>query len=295
MTLTHAGIFIIICIHYIMSPSSSSQWVSRALSLLIMVILVAGTTIAFRISPKRVNKRTTLYMSTPDYSRLGPETTPILDSIKFPRDMKRLDIKQLKQLSHELRWETLRSVSKTGGHLGSSLGVVELTVALHYIFDTPDDRIVWDVAHQAYPHKILTGRRDQMGTMRQLHGLAGFCKRNESEYDCFGAGHSSTSISAALGMSVGKKILERRRNNCIAVIGDGAITGGMAYEAMNNAAYINSKVIVILNDNGQVSLPTGQPSAGGVIPAGSLSSYTSQLLTSSTFKVGKYPLSIIFS
>ena len=215
---------------------------------------------------------------------LGPETTPVLDTISSPSDMKSLDVKQLKQLSHELRWETINAVSKTGGHLGSSLGVVELTVALHYVFDAPMDKIVWDVAHQAYPHKILTGRRSRMSTLRQLNGLSGFTARNESIYDCFGAGHSSTSISAALGMSVGKNLLNKEINNCIAVIGDGAITGGMAYEAMNNAAYINSRVIVILNDNGQVSLPTGQPSAGGVIPAGALSGYTSRLLTSSTFK-----------
>jgi len=214
----------------------------------------------------------------------GPEASPLLDSVQFPHDMKRFDIKQLKQLSNELRWETINAVSKTGGHLGSSLGVIELTVALHYVFNAPVDKIVWDVAHQAYPHKILTGRRNRMPTLRQLHGLSGFTNRDESEYDCFGAGHSSTSISAALGMSVGKNLLNKPTNNCIAVIGDGAITGGMAYEAMNNAAYINSRVIVILNDNGQVSLPTGQPSAGGVVPAGALSGYTSRLLTSSTFK-----------
>lgn len=129
-------------------------------------------------------------------SLTGPETTPILDTISSPSDMKRLDIKQLKQLSHELRWETINAVSKTGGHLGSSLGVVELTVALHYIFDAPMDKIVWDVAHQAYPHKILTGRRGRMSTLRQMGGLSGFTERNESIYDCFGAGHSSTSISA---------------------------------------------------------------------------------------------------
>ena len=214
----------------------------------------------------------------------GPESTPILDTVNSPADMKRLSIKQLKQLSNELRWEVINAVSKTGGHLGSSLGVVELTVALHHLFDAPEDKIVWDVAHQSYPHKILTGRRGQMGTLRQLHGLSGFTNRNESVYDCFGAGHSSTSISAALGMSAGKNLLSKTRNNCIAVIGDGAITGGMAYEAMNNAAYINTRVIVILNDNGQVSLPTGQPSAGGVVPAGAFSAYTSRLLTSTTFK-----------
>jgi 1-deoxy-D-xylulose-5-phosphate synthase len=214
----------------------------------------------------------------------GPETTPILDTIKSPKDMKGLDIKQLKQLSNELRWETINAVSGTGGHLGSSLGVVELTVALHHIFDAPEDKIIWDVAHQCYPHKILTGRRDRMNTMRMKDGLAGFTNRNESEYDCFGAGHSSTSISAALGMSAGKIQLDKTTNNCIAVIGDGAITGGMAYEAMNNAAYINTRIVVILNDNGQVSLPTGQPSAGGVVPAGALSKYTARLLTSKPFK-----------
>ena len=133
--------------------------------------------------------------SSSDYLSLAPASTPLLDSVKYPHDLKRMDIKQLKQLSHELRWDTIKSVSKTGGHLGSSLGVVELTVALHYIFDAPEDKIIWDVAHQCYPHKILTGRRDRMGTMRQLDGLAGFCNRGESEYDCFGAGHSSTSIS----------------------------------------------------------------------------------------------------
>lgn len=214
----------------------------------------------------------------------GPESTPILDTIKCPADLKRLDLKGLKQLAHELRWDTINAVSKTGGHLGSSLGVVELTVALHYIFDAPEDKIICDVAHQSYPHKIITGRRERMSGLRQLNGLAGFTNRAESEYDCFGAGHSSTSISAALGMSAGKQVLKKNNNNCIAVIGDGAITGGMAYEAMNNAAYINSKIVVVLNDNGQVSLPTGQPSVGGVRPAGALSGYTGRLLTSTAFK-----------
>ena len=240
---------------------------------------------AFR--PQNVNgagRMRSLRITMSDGPYKGPDTTPILDAIKSPADMKRLTIKQLKQLSNELRWETINAVAKTGGHLGSSLGVVELTVALHHLFDAPEDKIIWDVAHQSYPHKILTGRRDRMDTLRQLHGMSGFTNRNESVYDCFGAGHSSTSISAALGMSVGKNLLSKSNNNCIAIIGDGAITGGMAYEAMNNAAYINSKVIVILNDNGQVSLPTGQPSAGGVGPAGAFSAYTSRLLTSNTFK-----------
>tara|TARA_B110001452_G_scaffold258862_1_gene254539 strand:- start:980 stop:2875 length:1896 start_codon:yes stop_codon:yes gene_type:complete len=176
-------------------------------------------------------------------------------------------------------------VSQTGGHLGSSLGVVELTVALHHVFDAPNDPIIFDVSHQVYPHKILTGRRNRMHTLRQHGGLSGFAKRSESEYDSFGAGHSTTSISAALGMAVAfeQQGLSRQRH-AVAIIGDGAITGGMAYEAMNNAPYLNSRVIVIYNDNGQVSLPTGTPSAGGTGPAGSLSAYTTRLIASKPFQ-----------
>jgi 1-deoxy-D-xylulose-5-phosphate synthase len=218
----------------------------------------------------------------PPYS--GPSVKPILDSINSPADMKGLDMRQLKQLANELRWETLESVSKTGGHLSSSLGVNELTVALHYVFDMPEDDIIWDVSHQCYPHKILTGRRERMSTLRQSGGISGFCKRKESEYDSFGAGHSSTSISVAQGMSIAKSMLGKRKNNCIAVIGDGAITGGMAYEAMNSAGYLRSRMVVILNDNGQVSLPTGTPSAGGTVPASQLSTYTSNLLVSKPFQ-----------
>ena len=254
-------------------------------------VFLIKCTLSFYTSPLKLHKslysRSSLKMMSesdnqPPYK--GPESTPILDSVELPADLKRLDFKQLKQLAHELRWETINSVSTTGGHLGSSLGVIELTIALHYIYDAPDDKIIWDVAHQAYPHKILTGRRHKMSTLRQLNGLSGFTNRAESEYDCFGAGHSSTSISAALGMSAGKQLLRKNNNNCVAIIGDGAITGGMAYEAMNNAAYINSKILVVLNDNEQVSLPTGQPSVGGVRPAGALSGYTSRLLTSTAFK-----------
>lgn len=218
----------------------------------------------------------------PPYS--GPALKPILDSISSPADLKRLDMNGLKQLAYELRWETLEAVSKTGGHLSSSLGVNELTVALHYVFDMPEDDIIWDVSHQCYPHKILTGRRSRMSGLRQAGGISGFCKRKESEYDSFGAGHSSTSISAAQGMSIAKSMLQKRRNNNVAVIGDGAITGGMAYEAMNSAGYLKNRMIVILNDNGQVSLPTGTPSAGGVAPASQLSTYTSQLLVSKPFQ-----------
>lgn len=220
--------------------------------------------------------------SGPPYS--GPVVKPILDSVNSPDDMIGMDIRTLKQLAHELRWEVLESVSKTGGHLSSSLGVIELTVALHHVFSMPEDDIIWDVSHQCYPHKILTGRRSRMPTLRQLNGLSGFCKRKESSYDSFGAGHSSTSISAAQGMSVGKSLLNKRRNNNIAVIGDGAITGGMAYEAMNSAGYLRSRMIVVLNDNGQVSLPTGVPTAGGVVPASQLSAYTSNLLLSKPFQ-----------
>mmetsp|Transcript_840 Transcript_840/g.2300 ORF Transcript_840/g.2300 Transcript_840/m.2300 type:complete len:778 (-) Transcript_840:2048-4381(-) len=212
----------------------------------------------------------------------GPRSTPFLDAVSSPEDVKKLSVGELTKLAHELRWEVIRSVAQTGGHLGSSLGVIELTVALHYVFASPVDRIVWDVAHQAYPHKILTGRRARMSTLRKANGLSGFTKRDESPHDCFGAGHSSTSISAALGMATARD-LSGARNHCVAVIGDGAITGGMAYEAMNHAGSHNNRVIVILNDNGQVSLPTGTRSAAGTTPAGALSDYTSRLLTSREF------------
>ena len=214
----------------------------------------------------------------------GPASTPLLDQVQFPSDLKNFSVKQLQQLAYELRWDLLEKVSKTGGHLSSSLGVIELTIALHYVYDAPEDKIIFDVSHQIYPHKMLTGRRNRMHTLRQLNGISGFAKMKESEFDAFGAGHSSTSISAAQGMSVGKKIMNKRVNNCIAVIGDGAITGGMAFEALNCAGYLNSRMIVVLNDNGQVSLPTGTHSAGGVVPAGALSSYTSRLLASKPFQ-----------
>uniref|UniRef100_A0A7S3A8L8 1-deoxy-D-xylulose-5-phosphate synthase n=1 Tax=Rhodosorus marinus TaxID=101924 RepID=A0A7S3A8L8_9RHOD len=208
--------------------------------------------------------------------------TPLLDTVKLPRDLKNFSVSELHQLAGELRWDTIQSVASTGGHLGSSLGVVELTVALHYVFDAPQDKIIWDVSHQCYPHKILTGRRDQMHTLRKREGLSGFTKRDESKYDPFGAGHSSTSISAALGMAVANDLDKKKIHN-IAVIGDGAITGGMAYEAMNSAGYLRNRMLVILNDNGQVSLPTGHNSAGGVRPSGALSDYTARLLSSSRF------------
>lgn len=204
--------------------------------------------------------------------------TPLLDTINYPLHMKNLSKRDLKQLADELRSDIIFNVAKTGGHLGSSLGVVELTVALHYVFDTPEDRFLWDVGHQAYPHKILTGRRSKMLTLRQTNGLSGFTKRAESAHDAFGAGHSSTSISAGLGMAVGRD-LKGKKNHVVAVIGDGAMTAGQAYEAMNNAGYLDSNMIVILNDNKQVSLPTATLD-GPAPPVGALSSALSRLQSS---------------
>ncbi|HMF20980.1 MAG TPA: 1-deoxy-D-xylulose-5-phosphate synthase [Pseudolabrys sp.] len=198
--------------------------------------------------------------------------TPLLDRVHFPRDLKNLSPDQLKQLAGELRYETIDAVAKTGGHLGAGLGVVELTVALHYVFDTPADRLIWDVGHQSYPHKILTGRRDRIRTLRQGGGLSGFTKRAESEYDPFGAAHSSTSISAALGMAVARD-LDGKKNNVVAVIGDGAMSAGMAYEALNNAGARNERLIVILNDNDMSIAP----------PVGAMSAYLSRLLSGRTY------------
>ena len=183
-----------------------------------------------------------------------PVSTPLLDTVKSPHDLRALDKGQLEQLADELRAETIDAAAVTGGHFGAGLGVVELTVALHYVFNTPDDRLIWDVSHQAYPHKILTGRRDEIRTIRQSDGLYGFTKRTESDYDPFGAAHSSTSISAGLGMAVARD-LKGDDNNVICVIGDGAMSAGMAYEAMNNAGALDSRLIVILNDNGMSIAP----------------------------------------
>src|SRR6187200_2510309 len=171
-----------------------------------------------------------------------PADTPLLDTVKTPHDLRALPEASLQQLADELRRETISAVSVTGGHLGAGLGVVELTVALHYVFDTPRDRVIWDVGHQAYPHKILTSRRDQIRTLRQAGGLSGFTKRAESEYDCFGAAHSSTSISAGLGMAVARD-LSGLSHNVVAVIGDGSMSAGMAYEALNNAGAMNRRLI----------------------------------------------------
>ncbi len=188
--------------------------------------------------------------------------TPLLDTVKTPEDLRKLDPDQLPQLADELRTEVIDAVSATGGHLGAGLGVVELTVAIHYLFDTPNDRLIRDVGHQAYPHKILTGRRDRMRTLRQPGGLSGFTKRSESEYDIFGAGHSSTSISAGLGMAVARDLKGEESRNVIAVIGDGSMSAGMAYEAMNNAGAMDKRLIIILNDNDMsIAPPVGALSA----------------------------------
>ncbi|MEL7219187.1 MAG: 1-deoxy-D-xylulose-5-phosphate synthase N-terminal domain-containing protein, partial [Pseudomonadota bacterium] len=201
-----------------------------------------------------------------------PPETPLLDLVPTPDELRKLQPEQLRQLSDELRAEMIDAVSVSGGHLGSGLGVVELTVALHYVFNTPDDKLVWDVGHQCYPHKIITGRRDRIRTLRQGGGLSGFTKRAESEYDPFGAAHSSTSISAALGFAVANKLNDRPGRG-IAVIGDGAMSAGMAYEAMNNAAQAGNRLVVILNDNDMSIAP----------PVGGLSAYLARMVSSSEY------------
>ncbi len=199
--------------------------------------------------------------------------TPLLDIVRTPADTRSFTRDQLRQLADELRQETIDAVSVTGGHLGAGLGVVELTVALHHVFQTPEDRLIWDVGHQAYPHKILTGRRDRIRTLRQGGGLSGFTKRSESEYDPFGAAHSSTSISAGLGMAVARDLKGEKRN-IVCVIGDGAMSAGMAYEAMNNAGATRSRLIIVLNDNDMSIAP----------PVGGMSAYLSRVVSSSTYQ-----------
>ncbi|WP_297615315.1 1-deoxy-D-xylulose-5-phosphate synthase [uncultured Roseicyclus sp.] len=204
-------------------------------------------------------------------------TTPLLDRVSAPADLKRMSDGDLRRLADELRAETIWSVSQTGGHFGAGLGVVELTVAIHAVFDTPRDKLIWDVSHQSYPHKILTGRRAQMGTIRQKDGLSGFTRRSESPYDPFGAAHSSTSISAALGFAVARDLggdCDTGHGDAIAVIGDGALSGGMAYEAMNNAGHLGKRLIVILNDNEMSIAP----------PTGAMSSYLSRLYAGAPFQ-----------
>src|SRR3569623_2541575 len=199
--------------------------------------------------------------------------TPLLDKVRTPDDLRELPASSLQLVADELRRETIEAVSITGGHLGAGLGVVELTVALHYVFNTPDDRLIWDVGHQAYPHKILTGRRDRIRTLRQEGGLSGFTKRAESEYDPFGAAHSSTSISAALGMAAARD-LSGGRNNVFSVIGDGAMSAGMAYEAMNNAGALDARLIVILNDYDMSIAP----------PTGAMRSYLARLVAGPAYR-----------
>ena len=207
-----------------------------------------------------------------------------LDKINFPSDIKKLSIDELKILSNEVREELIDAVSVTGGHLGAGLGVIELTIALHYIFDTPNDKLIWDVGHQTYPHKILTGRKDKIRTVRQGNGLSGFTKRAESEYDPFGAAHSSTSISSALGIAVANKLLNKS-NEVVAVIGDGAISAGMAYEAMNNAGDSKTKMIVVLNDN-DMSISK---------PVGAMRSYLAKLLSGKLYFSFREILKIVIS
>jgi len=198
--------------------------------------------------------------------------TPLLDTIQYPQDLRALKADKLRQVSDELRNCVIQSVSETGGHLSSGLGTVELTVALHYVFDTPNDRLVWDVGHQSYPHKILTGRREQMPNLRQKAGLSGFPKRDESVYDTFGVGHSSTSISAALGMAVAAKQTGEQRH-VAAIIGDGALTAGMAFEALNHAGDLDANLLVILNDNDMSISPN----------VGAMSNYFARVLSSKVY------------
>ncbi len=204
---------------------------------------------------------------------LTTSKTPLLDKIRSPQDLRKLKASDLRQVADELRHETIDAVSVTGGHLGAGLGVVELTVALHYVFDTPADRIIWDVGHQTYPHKILTGRRDRIRTLRMGGGLSGFTKRSESEYDAFGAGHSSTSISAGLGMAIARDLSEGD-NHVVAVIGDSSMSAGMAYEALNNAGALDSRLIVILNDNDMSIAP----------PTGAMSAYLARLVSGGAYR-----------
>ena len=200
-------------------------------------------------------------------------STPLLDQVATPDALKRMSDADLRQVADELRAETISAVSVTGGHLGSALGVIELTVAIHAVFNTPADRVIWDVGHQAYPHKILTGRRSRIRTLRQGGGLSGFTKRSESEYDPFGAAHSSTSISAGLGMAAARD-LSGGSNNVIAVIGDGSMSAGMAYEAMNNAGALKSRMLVVLNDNDMSIAP----------PVGAMSGYLARLVSGGAYR-----------
>ena len=208
----------------------------------------------------------------------------LLNDINFPSDLKKVSENNLQKVADEVREEMINAVSETGGHLGAGLGVVELTVALHYVFNTPNDKLIWDVGHQTYPHKILTGRKNQIRTLRKGDGLSGFTKRSESEYDPFGAAHSSTSISSALGIAVANK-LSNKSSNVIAVIGDGAISAGMAYEAMNNAGESKTKMIVVLNDN-DMSIAK---------PVGAMRKYLAKILSGKVYFSFRETLKLIIS
>src|SRR5438132_3111544 len=212
-------------------------------------------------------------MSVPANTSVVPNRTPLLDTVNEPKDLRKLSRAQLRQLADELRQETISALSVTGGHLGAGLGVVELTVAIHHVFDTPRDKLIWDVGHPAYPHKIISGRRDCIRTLRQGGGLSGFTKRSESIYDCFGAAHSSTSISAGLGFAVARD-QKKETHNVISVIGDGAMSAGMAYEAMNNAGAMDARLIVILNDNDMSIAP----------PVGAMSAYLAKVVSSRPYR-----------
>ncbi|KAL8223000.1 hypothetical protein R6Q57_020399 [Mikania cordata] len=263
----------------LLNPSANASGQSSSKRKFTSIVAVAKDNVSSEITHiKKVNGGSTSLLR---YTGEKP-TTPVLDTINHPIHMKSLDVEELEKLANELREEIVYTVSKTGGHLSSNLGVAELTVSLHHVFNTPDDKIIWDVGHQSYPHKILTGRRSRMSTIRQTGGLAGFPKRDESKHDAFGAGHSSTSISAGLGMAVGRDLLGKD-NHVIAVIGDGAMTAGQAYEAMNNAGFIDSNLIIVLNDNRQVSLPTANLD-GPIPPVGALSRSLTRLQTSRKFR-----------
>ncbi|RYR76979.1 hypothetical protein Ahy_A01g001466 isoform D [Arachis hypogaea] len=284
--------FLIPLLHYSRQPSTTTNLTTTAIrGKGVIAAGVGNNNGGGEVERSTMVKKQHEKCSGLNFSGEKPET-PVLDTVNYPIHMKNLSIEELEALADELREEIVYTVSKTGGHLSSSLGVADLTVALHYVFNTPQDKIVWDVGHQAYAHKILTGRRSKMHTIRQTGGLAGFPKIAESLHDAFGVGHSSTSISAALGMAVARDLIGKN-NHVISVVGDGAMTAGQAYEAMNNAGFLDTNLIIILNDNEQVSLPTATLD-GPTPPVGALSRALTKLHTNSNFhqlrqaaKVGK--------
>ncbi|KAL1372026.1 hypothetical protein HN51_002195 [Arachis hypogaea] len=273
--------FLIPLLHYSRQPSTTTNLTTTAIrGKGVIAAGVGNNNGGGEVERSTMVKKQHEKCSGLNFSGEKPET-PVLDTVNYPIHMKNLSIEELEALADELREEIVYTVSKTGGHLSSSLGVADLTVALHYVFNTPQDKIVWDVGHQAYAHKILTGRRSKMHTIRQTGGLAGFPKIAESLHDAFGVGHSSTSISAALGMAVARDLIGKN-NHVISVVGDGAMTAGQAYEAMNNAGFLDTNLIIILNDNEQVSLPTATLD-GPTPPVGALSRALTKLHTNSNF------------